>query len=199
MYRHRPVATCQSMESSGKNPKILIADDDRIIRSAILMTLHHHGFDVLEAADGDMAMAVAANENPDMILLDYIMPKTDGFMTLTQLRRMGYDKPVVMLTASDSQKLAVQCFRAGADDFMTKPMDMDLLPVIVRRALAYDGAKRRATAMDHEVAALRDALRDLFMAVTAGGVCRLCGEEDREHKKDCPVPLTGTVLQRMIV
>lgn len=182
-----------------ENLKILVADDDRVIRSALKMTLHHHGFDVVEAGDGDMAMAVAANENPDLVLLDYVMPKTDGFMALTQLRRTGFDKPVIMLTGSDSQKLAIQCFRAGADDFLAKPVDPDLLPVIVRRALANDGNKRRAVAMGQEVSALRDALRDLFTEVTLDGGCKVCGEQDGEHKKGCLVSKTATILQRMTV
>ena len=72
--------------TTDKTVRVLVADDDRLLRTAAVTTLRRAGFEVLAAADGEEAVALARAERPDLILLDLVMPKVDGFAALARLK-----------------------------------------------------------------------------------------------------------------
>ncbi|MBL0059075.1 MAG: Flp pilus assembly complex ATPase component TadA [Elusimicrobia bacterium] len=110
----------------GDTPKlrVLVTDDDPLIRTIVRKTLETQGYVVEEAADGLQALAMAAEKAPDLMLLDLDMPGIDGFGVLRMLRRkMGMVKlPVIMLTATDDDRSQEYAISLGADDYVAKPV-----------------------------------------------------------------------------
>jgi DNA-binding response OmpR family regulator len=98
----------------------LVADDDPLIQRLVRTHLDRAGFRVLSAADGEEALDVAVAERPDLIVLDLMLPKLDGFEVCKRIREFSL-VPVVMLTARGEQVDKLRGFEAGADDYLTKP------------------------------------------------------------------------------
>ena len=121
-----------------KAPVILVADDDPLVRVAIMRSLESNGYRCRLAADGVMTFAVARAEPPDAIILDIDMPEMDGFQVLYSLRNVWATRfvPVLMLTASHSQTDVIRGGLLGASDYMTKPFDLDALVTRIDRLLA---------------------------------------------------------------
>ncbi|MHA1598467.1 MAG: response regulator [Alphaproteobacteria bacterium] len=115
--------------------KVLIVDDDKLIRRIVTEFLVGGGFETDELDNADDLLKYVRSTAPDIILLDYHMPGIDGLMALRDLRKHLVTIPVVMMTADNNQKVILQCFRDGADDFVEKPFDADLLSIIVSRTL----------------------------------------------------------------
>lgn len=111
------------------NNMILIVDDDAAIRKLIHHRLKHVGYRVIEATDGRQAMGIIENHPIELVLLDIMMPGTDGIEVLENLRkRRSMDAlPIIMLTAKDKGQDVIQAFRSGANDYLTKPLDFSLL------------------------------------------------------------------------
>ncbi len=103
---------------------VLIADDDRKIVDMLRRTLIYEGYQVLVAADGHEALAVAQAEQPDVIVLDWLMPGVDGLEVAKRLRSArppACEAPILMLTARDAVEDRVQGLDSGADDYLVKP------------------------------------------------------------------------------
>jgi two-component system alkaline phosphatase synthesis response regulator PhoP len=102
--------------------KILLAEDDRFLRRAADATLRHHGFTVFTAVDGQEALDVARKEIPDLILLDLIMPKLQGFEVLRELKASPLTAgiPVIVLSNLGQEKDAVSARELGALDYWVK-------------------------------------------------------------------------------
>jgi two-component system KDP operon response regulator KdpE len=100
--------------------RVLVADDDPLIQRLVRTHLDRAGFRVLSAADGEEALDVAVAEQPDLIVLDLMLPKLDGFEVCRRIREFSL-VPVVMLTARGEQIDKLRGFEAGADDYVTKP------------------------------------------------------------------------------
>lgn len=117
--------------------RVLVVDDDRDIRSFVCMALEIAGFSCVEAADGELGLLAAVEERPDVVVLDVMMPRLDGFEVLRRLRRDGRIShiPVILLTAKTQTMDKVTGFEAGADDFVTKPFDPTELVARVQAAL----------------------------------------------------------------
>ena len=115
---------------------ILIVDDDGAIREALADRIRHWGHRVEEAKDGDEALAVAARDEFDLVLLDLSMPKKDGMAVLRAWGESGYGADVIVLTAHGSIEGAVEAIRAGAADFLLKPADFGLLEASMKRLLS---------------------------------------------------------------
>ncbi len=115
--------------------KVLIVDDDQSLRRALKDRFEFWGCEVSVAADGREALATAAQNTFDLILLDLSMPVMDGFEVLAKLRADGYPADVVVLSAHGSVDKIVRALQGGADDFLTKPADFDLLEQIVKKAV----------------------------------------------------------------
>src|SRR5579872_1982711 len=121
--------------------RILEVDDERRIRELLELSLSHHGYEVRSAADGQAALAVAKEWEPDAVILDVMLPKIDGISLLPMLRRVT-DAPVIMLSAKGEVEDKVSGLTHGADDYISKPFEIDEL-------LAHVEAKLRRPRLEH--------------------------------------------------
>jgi DNA-binding response OmpR family regulator len=98
--------------------RILIIEDETPMRTALADVLEGEGYRALAAADGEAGLRKAVEEKPDLILLDIMMPRLDGFAVCAELRRLGHATPVLMLTAKGQIEDRVTGLDAGADDYL---------------------------------------------------------------------------------
>ena len=115
--------------------KIIIVDDDPYIRELVCTLLKDGGFDVCEAKDGRDALARMTDENPDLAIIDLMMPNMDGYDLCRKLRQYYENLPVLMLTAKAELSSKVKGFESGADDYLTKPFEGDELILRVKALL----------------------------------------------------------------
>lgn len=121
--------------------RILVVDDERRIRELLALSLSHHGYEVQCAADGQEALALAKTFEPDAVILDVMLPKIDGISLLPMLRRVT-DAPVIMLSAKGEVEDKVSGLTQGADDYLSKPFEIDEL-------IAHIDAKLRRPRLEH--------------------------------------------------
>ena len=109
--------------------RILLVDDDLVLRTMAAQTLVQAGFTVTEAANGEEGLRLCRELQPDLVLLDIVMPGIDGFETCSRLRSLpgGPDLAIMMLTGLDDTDSVERAYRSGADDFITKPIHWSLL------------------------------------------------------------------------
>ncbi len=115
--------------------KVLVVDDEASARGLMERWLTAKGFDVLTAADGGEALETIRQVDPALVLLDLQMPRVSGFDVLRALREEGLDPTVIVVTAHGTLENAIEAMRAGAYDFVTKPVDPKHLEVVVAKAL----------------------------------------------------------------
>lgn len=115
--------------------RILIIEDETPMRTALADVLEGEGYRALAAADGESGLRKAVAEKPDLILLDLMMPKLDGFAVCAELRRLGHATPVLMLTAKGQIEDRVNGLDVGADDYLVKPFSTEELLARVRALL----------------------------------------------------------------
>ncbi|HEX5398333.1 MAG TPA: response regulator transcription factor [Verrucomicrobiae bacterium] len=116
-------------------PRILIIEDETPMRTALTDLLSAEGYRVLTAVDGEGGLQRALAEKPDLILLDIMLPKLDGFALCAELRRLSSTMPVLMLTAKGQIDDRVTGLDAGADDYLVKPFSTEELLARVRALL----------------------------------------------------------------
>lgn len=131
--------------------RILVVDDEPAVRDALARALRLEGYEVDLAPEGDSALRTMTSRPPDAVVLDVLMPGTDGLEVCTRLRTAGNRTPVLMLTARDAVASRVAGLDAGADDYLVKPFALEellaRLRALLRRALperAGDGVLRFA-------------------------------------------------------
>ncbi|MBQ1935456.1 MAG: response regulator transcription factor [Clostridia bacterium] len=122
--------------------RILVVDDEKPIVDILVFNLKKDGHEVLEAYDGETALDMALNQKPDLILLDVMLPKMDGFTVCRKVREQS-DVPILMLTAREEEVDKVLGLELGADDYITKPF-------MVRELMARVKANLRRTATQVE-------------------------------------------------
>jgi two-component system OmpR family response regulator len=105
--------------------KVLVVDDEPNIRDLLTTSLRFNGFAVYAVGNGNDAVVAAEKGNPDIILLDVMLPDQSGFAVTKKLRSMGIDVPVLFLTARDETEDKVTGLTVGGDDYMTKPFSLD--------------------------------------------------------------------------
>ena len=133
------------------NPKtVLIVEDEKNIVDILRFNLQREGYQTMEAYDGADGLEKARTGNPDIILLDVMLPKMIGFDVCKQLRAEGNNVPVIILTAREEEADKVLGLEIGADDYITKPFSM-------RELIARVGANIRRTAMAAPAAATASA------------------------------------------
>jgi two-component system, OmpR family, response regulator MprA len=115
--------------------RILVVDDDRAVRESLRRSLSFNGYSVELAHDGLEALEMIANDRPDALVLDVMMPRLDGLEVCRQLRSTGDDLPILVLTARDSVSERVAGLDAGADDYLPKPFALEELLARVRALL----------------------------------------------------------------
>lgn len=133
--------------------KILVVDDEKPIVDLISFNLKKEGHDVIEAHDGEQAYNMALSEKPDLILLDVMLPKMDGFTVCRKLREK-ISTPIIMITAKEEEVDKVLGLELGADDYMTKPFG-------IRELIARVKANLRRTEIETQMDAndLQDEMR----------------------------------------
>ncbi len=104
--------------------KVLIAEDDRLMRQGIQELLESEGYDVVESADGEQALERFQAEQPDFVCLDIMMPKKNGYDVCREIRRTDKDIPIIFLSAKSEEIDKVLGLELGADDYMMKPFGM---------------------------------------------------------------------------
>src|SRR5207302_8348659 len=104
-------------------------------RFSLACSLKAEGYRVLEAGDGDAALALVASERPDAVLLDLKMPGRDGLAVLAALGPALAELPVIVITAYGGSAAAIEAMRRGAYDYLTKPFDLDEVHLTLQRAL----------------------------------------------------------------
>jgi DNA-binding response OmpR family regulator len=113
----------------------LVVEDDRDIARLVELALEHHGFEVRCAYDGPSGLAAVAALDPAVVILDIMLPKMDGVGVLKRLRTSGNKVPVIMMTARDATPDKVHSLDLGADDYLTKPFDVEELLARLRALL----------------------------------------------------------------
>ncbi|HEX5859541.1 MAG TPA: response regulator [Microbacterium sp.] len=144
--------------------KVLIADDDPQLVRALRITLAAHGYEVVAAPDGAAAIALAAKEHPDIVMVDLGMPRLDGVQVIEALR--GWTSaPIIVVSGRSGSADKVEALDAGADDFVTKPFQIDELLARLRAL-----SRRAAASIDEPVVSFGDVRVDLAAkAVTRAG------------------------------
>jgi two-component system response regulator HydG len=143
--------------------RILVVDDEASARAALERLLQGEGYLVRTAADGPLAVGEAADFAPDVVVTDLQMPAMDGIELLKRLREQDHGLPVIVATASSDVSAAVRAVRAGADEYLTKPIDFDTLVLAIgrvteRRVLRAETATLRRQAREAEGEGLQGLL-----------------------------------------
>ena len=118
-------------------PRILIVDDEPEMVRGLEDNLRFEGYQTLSASDGVRGLELALSEAPDLVLLDIMMPRLDGFAVCAELRRQANPVPVLMLTAKAQVEDRVHGLDAGADDYLVKPFSTEELLARVRALLKF--------------------------------------------------------------
>jgi two-component system NtrC family response regulator len=135
--------------------RILVVDDEKNARTALRTLLGEEGYDIAEAADGEEALSKIAELDPAVVLTDMRMPKMDGITLLRKAREAGSEAAFVMMTAFASVQAAVDAMKAGAENYLTKPLDLQAVLIFLEKALE----KRR---LQRETLSLRDRVREQY-------------------------------------
>lgn len=125
------------MDSEFHMPTVLVVDDEKDLRDLIMLNLEREGFEALEASDGLEALKIAQRDEPDLIVLDLMLPQKDGLSVFRQLRDDSRTAgiPVIMLTARGKLEEKITGLEAGADDYIVKPFSPRELMLRVRNLL----------------------------------------------------------------
>ncbi len=115
--------------------KIMVVDDAQFMRVRISKLLVGHGYEVVEAENGNQAVQVYQASKPDAVLMDVTMPEKDGLEALTEIRSLDPRAKVIMLTALGQESMVVQAVQAGARDYVVKPFDPDRIMTALQKVL----------------------------------------------------------------
>ena len=136
-------------EAQDVEATLLVVDDEPNIRELLSTSLRFAGFDVVSAANGTEALRLAEQTEPDLLVLDVMLPDMDGFTVTRRLRAAGRHFPVVFLTARDGTEDKVTGLTVGGDDYVTKPFSLDEVVARIRAVL------RRTASLEDDSAVLR--------------------------------------------
>jgi two-component system, OmpR family, response regulator len=125
-----------------QNPRVLVVDDEPNIRELVQVALNFHGCAVATSATGQDALQLADAYDPDLIVLDVLLPDIDGFEVCRRLRSVANDVPVIFLTARDATADTVTGLTVGGDDYITKPFSVEALVARVRAVLRRTARQR---------------------------------------------------------
>jgi len=105
--------------------RVLIVDDEPNIRDLLATSLRFAGYEIQSAANGAQAVAAVTESEPDIILLDVMLPDMNGFSVTKKLRSAGFQAPILFLTARDDVEDKITGLTVGGDDYLTKPFSLD--------------------------------------------------------------------------
>jgi DNA-binding response OmpR family regulator len=115
--------------------RVLVVEDDASITLGLRINLESEGYDVVEAEDGERGLEIARRERPDLVILDVMLPKMNGFQVLQAIRREGLMMPIIILSARTAEMDKVTGLELGAEDYVAKPFSLAELLARVRAAL----------------------------------------------------------------
>ena len=137
------------------NATILVVDDEPSIVDAVSTALRYEGFEVVEAQTGRDALSAATRAEPDLIVLDWMLPDVDGLEVGRRLRERGFRSAILFLTAKDAVEDKVNALRVGGDDYVTKPFSLAELVARVQAIL-----RRTASDLPGDILRYRDLTLD---------------------------------------
>ncbi len=142
--RARPEASSRPDSSAPPAKKILVVDDDDNVREALKDFLEFHDFAVTAVDGGAQALEHIAADDFDLVISDLVMPRMDGIALIKSIREAGKDVPLLVMTGFASIEYAVESMKAGATDFITKPLKFDHVMLIVNRVLETSALRQMA-------------------------------------------------------
>jgi signal transduction histidine kinase/FixJ family two-component response regulator len=142
--------------------RILVVDDEPSARSTLVRLLERDGYTLDSAEDGTTALRIAGEHWPDVVITDLKMPGMDGVELLAKLKEKNTELPVIVVTASGDVESAVAAMRAGAEDYLSKPIDVDALELVVERALERRTLRVDAENMRRQILIQHERLRHLY-------------------------------------
>ena len=117
--------------------KIALVEDDENLRFLIVHRLNSEGYQVVQTGDGKLAENLIITENPDIVLLDWMLPGKEGSEICTSLRANGFDNVIIMMTAKAQDLDKINAYNFGVSDYITKPFSMDVLIAMLESKLKY--------------------------------------------------------------
>ncbi|WP_055586179.1 response regulator transcription factor [Peterkaempfera griseoplana] len=177
-----PAAERSQPDATGSTARILVVDDEPALRDALESSLAFEGYEVCTATDGLEALDAVQREQPELVLLDIMMPRMDGLTAVRRMRSRGDTVPVLMLTARDAVGDRVTGLDVGADDYLAKPFELDELFARVRALL-------RRSALAAEAARLEEAEDDELLSFEGLRMNTATRDVSRDGR---PVELTRT-------
>ncbi len=177
---------------------VLIVDDDLFMRKILVRYLERENYRVVEAADGMEALALYQEHQPDMILLDAMMPVLDGFECCSRIQKIpnGDHTPILIITALDDRESVDRAYEVGASDYVTKPIHWAVLRQRVRRLLEQANLREQLEAANQQLAVF---IKELQRLVSIDGLTqvanRRCLDEyldqecKRSHREQLPISL----------
>ena len=151
--------------------RILVVDDEAEIRRSVRMILEYEGYEVLEASSGPDGVTIAERESPDLVFLDIKMPGMDGLDALQRIKALNEALPVVIISGHATVSTAVEATKAGAFDFIEKPLTTERVLVTIRNALDRtrladeNRSLKRAVEVRHQMVGESPALRHVWDAI----------------------------------
>jgi two-component system OmpR family response regulator len=146
--------------------KILVVDDEPSIVDAVGTALRYEGFDIEQAVTGRDALASAVRTEPDLIVLDWMLPDLDGIEVGRRLRERGFESAILFLTAKDSVEDKVDALRAGGDDYLTKPFSLAELVARVHAILRRTTPDQPSDVLRHADIVLDEARHEVTRSGT---------------------------------
>jgi DNA-binding NtrC family response regulator len=168
-------------------PKILLVDDESQIRTAVRRYLELQNFEIQEADSCQSAVASCRESRPDVVLLDYMLPDGNALTLLPSLQEIQPEIPVIILTGHGTVDLAVEAMKAGAEHFVTKPLELAALHRIVLRSLENQRNRLKVVANESRIA--REFL-DAFVGQSPG-IRRLARLAEKCLRTDGPILIEG--------
>jgi two-component system nitrogen regulation response regulator NtrX len=152
-------------------PRILVIDDEASIRDSLRVTLEYADYEVIGAATGQDGLALAERESPDLVLLDIKMPGTDGMEVLNRIHARDETLPIIMISGHGTTSTAVDAVKMGAEDFLDKPFDTDVLLFRIEKVLKSrqqrdeNRSLKKAIEVRHQMIGDSSALKQVMAAV----------------------------------
>ena len=153
--------------NNGNRTTVLVVDDEASIVDAVSTALRYEGFDVVEAQTGRQALAEATRAEPDLIVLDWMLPDVDGVEVGRRLRERGFKSAILFLTAKDAVEDKVHALRAGGDDYVTKPFSLAELVARVQAILRRTGGDPPGGVLRYRDLTLDEARHEVKRGETA--------------------------------
>lgn len=171
------MSTINFSSSDLESPLVLIVEDDRMMRMQVRLAMQKAGYKILEAVDGEQGLIAYTQNQPDIVLLDAMMPVMDGFTCCSKLHELPepYHAPVLMITGLDDKESVDRAFEVGASDYVTKPIHWPVLRQRVKRLIA---SHRGMVAMQELTKQLEAANQKLELLASLDG---LTGVANRRH------------------